>query len=165
MLPTVSSRLDVERLSRELMRALRAKASQRSFSRALGFTSNVAYSWETGRRFPEASVFLRATTRARQGFDAALREALALELVLGTTRLGTPRGVQKLVSELAGQTPLGELARQLGVDRTTLSRWLRGSTEPRLPELLRLVQIGTQRLLAFVELIVDPRQLPSARLS
>jgi transcriptional regulator with XRE-family HTH domain len=158
----VSSRLDVERLSRELMRALRARASQRDFSRALGFTSNVAYSWETGRRFPEASVFLRAAARARTGFEAALREALALGSA-GAGRLGTPRGVHKLVSELAGEAPLGELARQLGVDRTTLSRWLRGATEPRLPELLRLIQIGTQRLLAFVELVVDPRQLPSAR--
>ena len=98
----MSSALSVEQLSRELMRLLRGTQSQRAYSRALGFTSNV-------------------------------------------------------------ETPRGELARNLGVDRTTLSRWLAGNTEPRLPEFLRLVQVGTQRLMAFVALIVDPRELGSTR--
>jgi hypothetical protein len=72
------SALSVEQLSRELMRVLRGPASQRAYSRALGFTSNVAYSWETGRRFPEASVFLRAAGRNVAGFDAAARGVLSL---------------------------------------------------------------------------------------
>lgn len=156
------SALSVEQLSRELMRVLRGAASQRAYSRALGFTSNVAYSWETGRRFPEASVFLRAAGRKVPGFEAALPGVLSLGAP-GSARLATPRGVQHLVSELARETPRVELARNLGVDRTTLSRWLAGSTEPRLPELLRLVQVGTQRLLAFVALIVDPRELGSTQ--
>lgn len=159
----MSSALSVEQVSRELMRVLRGSASQRAYSRALGFTSNVAYSWETGRRFPEASVFLRAAGRAVAGFDAALAGVLSLARAPGSARLGTPRGVQQLVLELARETPRGELARSLGVDRTTLSRWLAGSTEPRLPELLRLIQVGTQRLLAFVALIADPRELGSTR--
>lgn len=159
----MSSALSVEQLSRELMRVLRGSVSQRAYSRALGFTSNVAYSWETGRRFPEASVFLRAAGLAVAGFEAALPGVLSLARLPGRTRLGTPRGVQQLVLELARETPRGELARNLGVDRTTLSRWLAGSTEPRLPELLRLVQVGTQRLLAFVALIADPRELSSTR--
>jgi transcriptional regulator with XRE-family HTH domain len=159
----MSSALSVEQLSRELMRVLRGAASQRAYSRALGFTSNVAYSWETGRRFPEASVFLRAAGRAVAGFDAALPGVLSLARAPGGARLSTPRGVQQLVLELARETPRVELARNLGVDRTTLSRWLAGSTEPRLPELLRLVQVGTQRLLAFVALIADPQKLSSTR--
>lgn len=159
----MSSALSVEQLSRELMRVLRGSASQRAYSRALGFTSNVAYSWETGRRFPEASVFLRAAARKVPELEAALPSVLALARAPGSARLGTPRGVQQLVLELARETPRVELARNLGVDRTTLSRWLAGSTEPRLPELLRLIQVGTQRLLAFVALLADPRELSSTR--
>jgi transcriptional regulator with XRE-family HTH domain len=153
----------MEQLSRELMRALRGSMSQRVYSRVLGFTSNVAYSWETGRRFPEASVFMRAAARRVAGFEAGLHGALSLSVGSGSARLGTPRGVHKLVLELARETPKGELAKNLGVDRTTLSRWLAGSTEPRLPELLQLMQVGTQRLLAVVALIVDPRELASTR--
>src|SRR5688572_23171910 len=159
----MSSALSVEQLSRELMRVLRGSASQRAYSRALSFTSNVAYSWETGRRFPEASVFLRAAARKVPELEAALPSVLALARAPGSARLGTPRGVQQLVLELARETPRVELAKNLGVDRTTLSRWLAGSTEPRLPELLQLMQVGTQRLLAVVGLIVDPRELASTR--
>src|SRR5687768_16114000 len=107
------------------MRLLRGSLAQREFSRALGFTSNVAYTWETGRRFPEASVFLRAAERMKPGFAARVREVLALPAAPKAQRLASARGVQWLAVELAGQTPVGELSAQLGVDRTTLSRWLR----------------------------------------
>jgi transcriptional regulator with XRE-family HTH domain len=157
------SGLPIEQLSRELMRVLRGGASQRQFSRALGFTSNVAYTWETGRRFPEASVFLRAAGKLEQDFEKRLREVLALPEPPRALRFGTPRGVHWLVGELSRQTPVGELALQLEVDRTTLSRWVRGTTEPRLPELLRLIAVGRQRLLAVVELLADPRALRATR--
>ncbi len=79
-------------------------------------------------------MFLRAAERTKPGFAARMREVLALPVTPKAQRLASPRGVHWLVVELAGQTPVGELSSQLGVDRTTLSRWLRGSTEPRLPE-------------------------------
>lgn len=157
------SGLSIEQLSRELMRALRGGSSQREFSRALGFTSNVAYTWETGRRFPEASVFLRAASRTKTDFEKRLRDVLALPEPPRALRFGTARGVHWLMGELSRQTPVGELASQLEVDRTTLSRWLRGATEPRLPELLRLIAVGRQRLLAVVEILADPRALGATR--
>jgi DNA-binding transcriptional ArsR family regulator len=92
-----------------------------------------------------------------------MKEVLALPEPPRALRLGTPRGVHWLVGELSRQTPVGELSSQLEVNRTTLSRWLRGATEPRLPELLRLVAVGRQRLLAVVELLSDPRALRATR--
>jgi hypothetical protein len=48
-------------------------------------------------------------------------------------------------------------------ERSTVERWLVGSTEPRLPELLCWVQATTQRLRDFVAIVVDPATLSSTR--
>lgn len=146
------------------MRCLRGDHSQRDFSKALGFTSNVVYTWETGRRFPEASTFFKAAARFEprfiQRFLALLRaDAKSLE----RSNPATSRGVQRLVEHLCQGVPMAELSERLGVDRTTLSRWVHGKTEPRLPDLLRLLQATTQQLFAVIALLTDPAQMPSAR--
>lgn len=152
--------VDFERLSGELLRRLRGRRSQRSFSRALGFDSNVSYAWESGRRSPETSLFLRAAERPHPQLSSQLQQLLQSSV---TGRLGSPRTVQSLVTHLVGRGNKAELSERIGVDRTTLSRWLKGKTEPRLPEFLRLVDATTQRLLSFVALFVDPSRLESTR--
>lgn len=155
---------DHQEISRDLIRALRGKRSQPMLSRQLGFRSNVVYSWEHGRRYPEVSLFLRTALRSR----SELVRDLALFFGLDDTAFGgrrgySPRTVTELVLRLAGTVPKSRLALELGVDRTTLGRWCAGKTEPRLPEFLALIQASTQRLLAFVALFADPSTLPSTR--
>lgn len=154
----------VDALSCELMRQLRGGDAQRQFSRGLGFSSNVAYVWETGRRFPEASVFFKAAHKREPQFAARFLSRLRLASpVLGRASLRTARGVQRLVEYLCQDANRSELARRVRVDRTTLSRWINGQTEPRLPDLLRLVEATTQQLLTVVAMLADPALLPSIR--
>ncbi len=146
------------------MMHLRGRHSQRAFSRTLGFESNVAYAWEHGRRFPEASTFFRAAERKDRRAKAKLLAFLQdYSDELEAARLSSPRTVQHLLLHLVGRGNRVALARRLGVDRTTLARWLQGKTEPRLPELLAVIEATTQRLLAFVELFADPAKLESTR--
>jgi transcriptional regulator with XRE-family HTH domain len=156
--------LSMPQVSRELVRHLRGGRSQSAFSRSLGFGSNVVYTWESGRRFPEVSVFFRAAelagVPAREHLIQFLPDAAT---ALGTARLVHPRAVQHLTVLLVGPAPKRELARRVGVDRTTLARWLGGQTEPRLPEFLRLVDVTSQRLLEFIGLFADPEQLPATQ--
>jgi transcriptional regulator with XRE-family HTH domain len=51
-----------------------------------------------------------------------------------------------------------DLARQLSVNRNTVARWLEGKTEPRVPQLLALVEATTHRALDF---LADLAELPS----
>jgi transcriptional regulator with XRE-family HTH domain len=158
------AKFSTAQVSRELMRYLRGSRSQPAFSKLLGFGSNVVYTWESGRRFPEVSVFLRAAELAQLPVQARLAEFLPDATgPLETGRIASPRAVQRISRLLVGQAPKRELARRVGIDRTTLARWLGGKTEPRLPEFLRLVEVATQRLLEFIELFADPEQLPSTR--
>lgn len=149
-------------MARELVRALRGRRSQLAASRRLGFDSNVFYAWESGRRFPAASVFARLAARSRVDVDAGVARFLG-ERAGALSPLSTVDGITQLLCALRGARPATELAAQVGVDRTTLARWLSGRTEPRLPELLRFVAVTTQRLLEFVALFADPSALPAAR--
>jgi transcriptional regulator with XRE-family HTH domain len=159
------SSIDYEALACEVMRALRGRRSQVAFSRRLGYRTNVAYPWESGRRFPTASEMLRAAARVRIDVRAAMtaffhgRLPDALE-GLQPTR---PRFVAALLRELRGPGPMEALAQRTGLSRSSISRLLSGDTEPRLPAFFRLVDATSRRLLDLLAGLVDLASLPSAR--
>jgi transcriptional regulator with XRE-family HTH domain len=154
--------MDCAAASKELILALRGQRSQVGLSRRLGYTSNVLYTWEHGRRAPVASAFFRLAARVGVDVNDGLRHFLADRgSVLPDVR--RPAGVSELVRALMTDWPIVELAESVGADRTTVGRWVNGATEPKLPELLRIVETTTQRLLDFLALFVDPESMPSAR--
>lgn len=153
--------MDYERLASELLRELRGKRSQAALMRRLGYSANAPYSWEAGRRFPPAQVLFELgllngcelpALRAFAGLSHAGRKA---EWSAGDTA--------EWLGRLLGETPASEVARVVGADRTTVSRWLHGQTEPRVPQLLQLVDRLTHRLVELVRLFVEPARLPSLR--
>lgn len=154
--------MDCAAISQELVKALRGEATQEQASRELGFTSNVFYPWESGRRAPEASRIFRLGELRGLPIGGRVRAFVEAE-TQARLRLGTPRGVQWLVKRLLGEASQSHVAERVGVDRTTVGRWVQGKTEPRLPELLELVQVTTQRLLPFVGCFWDPGELDATR--
>jgi transcriptional regulator with XRE-family HTH domain len=153
-----------DQVSRDLVRHLRGGRSQPAFSKLVGFGSNVVYTWESGRRSPETSSFFRAARVAKVPVHERIVEFIPeASSVVEPGRIATPRAVQHIVRLLVGRAPKRELARRIGVDRTTLARWLAGNAEPRLPEFLRLVDVTTQRLLQFIGLFASPADLPSTQ--
>jgi transcriptional regulator with XRE-family HTH domain len=131
-------------------------------SRRLGYTSNVLYTWESGRRAPNASAFFRLAARVGIDLAAALRSFLS-DRGAALSDARRPAGVAELVRALLADWPIVELAASVGADRTTVGRWVSGATEPKLPELLRVVETTTQRLFDFVAIFADPASLASTR--
>ncbi len=161
-LGTTAEGLDFEALCRDLLRELRGKRSQAAWSKRQGYASNVAYLWETGRRLPDASTFLRlaATDKRLLALSDFVRQPLQLQADASGCEVVD---VGWLLRELAGNLTTSALSRRVGVDRSTLSRWLQGQTLPRLPEFLRFVEATSGRLLDFLAIFVDPRRLASAK--
>lgn len=156
--------IEHDKLASELLRVFRGRRSQTAWNRRLGATSNMTYTWESGRRFPTAAKALWAA--ARSGID--VRGAIGrfyrtappwLEQVDPATR----GGVARLLEDLRGRTPISDLAERTGRSRFAVSRWLSGVAEPRLPDFLRLLEATSLRLLDFLAAFVDPSRLPSAR--
>jgi DNA-binding phage protein len=156
--------MDPARIAADWLRSIRGKRSQRSFSKRLGYASNIAYRWETGVCFPRAREALTLAKREGAAGRAALRAFLggALPPALTEVDLGTTAGVAELLRGLRGDTSLVELARRSGHSRFAIARWLSGAAEPRLPELLAMVEAMTFRLLDFLASFTNIERLPAA---
>jgi len=154
--------MNYESLSSELLRALRGKRSQTAFSKRLGYRSNVAYAWESGRAWPTALGFFGILERTGRKLEPALTAFSRARSGAGTKAdLTSARGVAAFLDELRGQIAIVDLARTAQRSRFAVARWLKGEAEPRLPDFLRLIECASLRLLDFVNCFVDPSTLPS----
>lgn len=155
--------LDYSLLARELVHSLRGKRPCSVLSRRAGYRSNVVYRWEQGQAWPHASAFFRFYEVAtRTPASGVLDRFFARHVGPHGSHSPTNTGaVAALLRNLSGKTPLIAISRASGINRFTLSRWMKGSAEPRLPELLQLVETLSRRLLDFLAALVDPATLPS----
>jgi transcriptional regulator with XRE-family HTH domain len=154
--------MDMHEVARELLLAIRGHRSQTAFSRRLGYRSNVAYAWEAGRRWPTGAETFRACHRTGIDVRGALVTFLGREPGwLDDRDPWSPDTVALLLDDLRGNTSVTELAQRSGLGRSRVSRWLGGHTEPRLPDLLRLVEAASARAVDLVAAFVDPMKLPS----
>ena len=154
--------MDYEQLSAEVIRSLRGKRSQAAFSRRLGFKSNIVNRWEARKAFPSASMFLRIVARAQPKQPSVLLRFFPRPPAqLLAVDPASPQGVAVFLRELRGKVPILALAKEAGCNRYSVSRWLSGSVEPRLPQLLQLIEVMSRRLLDFLARCTDPARLPS----
>lgn len=156
--------LDVKALAADWLRALRGRRSQVAFSRRLGYHSNIAYRWESGRCFPSAS----GTLQMVQALGGDVPKSLATFYRSRPPWLAevdpcSVRGVARLLDDLRGEASLVELARRTGFSRFAVTRWMHGKADPTLPEFLTLLEFTSRRLLDFVSSFIDIKELPSAR--
>jgi hypothetical protein len=153
--------MDFENVAKELIVALRGQRSQTAFSKRSGYRSNVASAWEAGRAWPTAARFFQIVERSGrklQSLSAFLRLPPAVD---AAQDMRTARGVAAFLDNLRGATAIVDLARAAGRSRFAVARWLKGEAEPRLPDLLRLIEAASLRLLDFLACFVDPSRLPS----
>lgn len=152
-------------LSAEMLRALRGRRSQTAFSRRLGYASNVAYPWESGRRFPTAAEMFRAAARTGLDVRAAVEPFFQRQLPdeLKTGDPTRPAFVAALLRAARGKIPMQLLAARIGQSRSAVSRILSGVTEPRLPTFFHLIDASTRRLLDLLAGFVDVGSLEAAR--
>ena len=134
--------MDFEQIAREYCRGVRGARSQVAWSRRLGYRSNVAYSWEKGRRWPTAAEAFRAAERNGTDLDGALRHFFgrACPAWIDTLNLSTAAAVAALLDEVRGTATISSLATKTGISRYAISRWLSGATEPKLPDFFRLFE-------------------------
>ena len=155
--------MNTEQISADWLRLIRGKRSQRAFSKRLGYASNIAYRWETGVCYPLAREALALAKRDGAAGRASLHAFLGglLPAELSDVDLGTRAGIVQLLRSLRGETSLVELARRSGHSRFSVARWLSGAAEPRLPELLTLLEAMTFRGLDFLASFTHIERLPA----
>ena len=155
--------MDFEQLAKEFCRALRGRRSQVAWSRRLGYRSNVAYSWEKGRRWPTAAEAFRAAERNGTDLDDALRRFFgrACPPWLDSLNLTTAAAVAALMDEVRGTATITSLAKKTGISRYAVSRWLAGTTEPKLPDFFRLFEACSTRLIDLISVLASHEYMPT----
>lgn len=153
---------DYVKIASEFMRALRGRRSQAAVSRRLGYRTNVAYVWESGRAFPTAANALAAAQRLGVDVRGALARFYRTPPAwLDDVDPASRGGVALLLEDLRGRTSVVELAQSSGKSRFALARWFRAEAEPRLPDFFLLLEKTSLRLLDFIAAFVEPTRLPS----
>lgn len=155
---------EYEALASELLRALRGKTSQRAFSRQLGYRSNVAYTWESGRRYPTAAEALRIAEHVGVDLQSSLLRFFRFEWRWSTRgRQASPELIAYFLDVVRGGATFIELSRRAGLSRFAVARVISGDAQPRLPDFLRLIEAASSRVLDFVGVLVEVDTLPSFR--
>jgi transcriptional regulator with XRE-family HTH domain len=156
--------MDHFKLASQLIGRMRGGRSQAVLSRRLRCKSNVVYSWQAGRRFPTAALFFRYAQLVKIDVAAGLTRFLgSMPDALSGRDFRDPFTTALLLQHMREGSTLAELARKLGSNRVSVGRWLKGEAEPRLPDLLRLIEATSLRLLDFIDIFVSPAELPETR--
>ena len=80
---------------------------------------------------------------------------------LDTFDPSTPEGIAAFLDDLRGSTSITDLSENSGISRCSVSRWLSGRTQPRLPDFFQLIEAASVRLVDLIAALVDPSLLPS----
>lgn len=142
-------------LVREVLVALRGARSQEELSRKLGYSFNQVYRWESGQKRVLWPDFVAICKAVKAPLKAAMGPLTVIEE-------GYDRA-PAIVARLKGPRKVQHLAAELGVPRTTVSRWLSGKTEPPLPDMFKLMEHGTLAFLEFLAALVTIEELPSLK--
>ena len=163
--PSARDGFDPDALAQELVKTLRGARSQMQFSRRIGRRSNVAYIWESGRSYPSASELFAIIGRLKGDPRSVCREFVRAHAGRGyDADPGTPEGVGAFLSSIVGDETAASMATELDVSRSTMHRWLTGKTQPRLHELLAIVQASTRAAGWLVEaLVLDVAKVESTK--
>jgi transcriptional regulator with XRE-family HTH domain len=149
--------VNMDQAASEFLRAVRGRRSQLALARRLGYRSNPVANWETGRRFPTAREALRVCRRVR--IDVA--GSFARFLPAAAADRDVERDLAGWLRDVKGKAAIGNVAERSGLSRFAVSRFLRGSAEPRLPDFLRLVEAMTGRASDLVAELVPIERVPS----
>lgn len=107
----------------------------------------------------------RLAALSRVDVEAALRSILRkpdVTLVSESSSHGGPSiDGRAWLTELTTGWSAVELARELDCNRNTVARWFQGLTEPKVHQVLHLVQLTTQRLLDFIAQFVPLTEIPA----
>jgi hypothetical protein len=153
--------MNYETIAVELVRALRGRRSLAELSRKAGYRSNAAHRWESRRSWPTMARVLDLHRRLHPRAAPRVLGFASEQIGLRAMPRSSVEEVAAFLREIKGKTSINHIAEAGGFSRFSVTRWLKGSAEPKLPEFLCLVEVCSRRLLDLLALFVDPGLLPS----
>lgn len=148
-----AKQINFEVLAVETIRALRGDRSQLQISRELGFSFNQIGKWESFEKRILWDDFVLLTKLKQAPLNKAL---LLLSLGYGGTKAGN------ILAELKADLSATEFARRLGFNRVQFSRWLNGTADVPLADMLSIFQHVRNGVAQFILRILAGTTIPSS---
>lgn len=145
--------MDYEALQTDLLRALRGRQVQARLSKKMGFQFNQSYRWESGRTAIGWNQFVRYCQACKADLPGALKKAFSY--------VGRPDEAAAFCRHFLASRKQLDFAREVGVSRYVLSRWLGRRTVPSLAQMLAVMDVGSIDFHRFLELLTKNAELPS----
>jgi transcriptional regulator with XRE-family HTH domain len=163
-MPAASAPHDYAALAAELVRALRGRRSCAQLSRRAGYRSNMVQRWEAQQCWPTAAAFAALHARLNPREPSWLARFFHGQPAwLGGLDPCSPAAVAAFLRQLKGKTAVVRIAELAGKNRYSVARWFDGRAQPKLPELLLLVDVTARRLPDLAASFVDPERVPALR--
>jgi transcriptional regulator with XRE-family HTH domain len=141
-----------EHIDLELLRTLRGKRSQAHFSQILGYRYNQVHLWEMGKRTLDWNDFVHLCSTLKRPLTSTILKLTALQDELA---------IAKILSHGFRSHKKNELAKNLGISTSKLSRWLSGKSVPSLQESFRMMSLAYLNFADFLDEIAGPGKLRS----
>jgi DNA-binding transcriptional regulator YiaG/DNA-binding transcriptional ArsR family regulator len=145
-----------EKISSEIIKAIRGDSTVSQFSKHLGFEFNQVAKWESG----EKRILWTDLVNIAKICKLPLRESLQNASFSGADLPEVNAGI--LLHELKGEISTPEFARRLGYSRLKLHRWLSGEIAIPLADFLRILNLVRGNALFFIEGLVGANRVPTA---
>jgi hypothetical protein len=129
----------------------------------MGFRTNVVYTWECARSEPSALQLFQLAGKVGVDPRKALRRFYRQppHWLEGSGPLARNH-VAAMLEHERGSVPVLHVAKESGVSRFSLARYLHAEADIRLSDFLRVLETCSRRLLDFLALWVDVAMLPAA---
>lgn len=144
--------IDFSLLQSELLKALRGKKSRTQMNQDLALSHNLFHRWESGKHKMPWQDFLHM---------AKLCHVPLTQSFSFVWYKGDPANTADLVKTLLAERKISEISAEMKISSSSLERWLKGKTQPSLPDLFKLIHVCTDRFVDFISLMVPANQLRS----
>jgi transcriptional regulator with XRE-family HTH domain len=148
--------MEYAQLKRELLIHLRGQLAQSQVNKKLGLTFNKMYRWESGTSHIMWPDFVDFCDALKIPLKKFVKEAYSFSENLKLS--------PALVKHFVGQSTQKEISETLEISRYTLSRWLKGTSDPTLDQMFALMDYASPDFLRFLEMITQGVVLPVAQL-
>ncbi len=145
--------MNFQKLEMEILRGVRGSLSQQRLSTKMGFAFNKVYRWECGRLNIKWKDFVRFCECSEIDLHFYVKMFFGVDTI--------DLNPKTVVMALKGLRDVAELAKQIGRQQRVLQRWINGSSEPYLRDVLKLIYVTSGALLEFSAQLAGKRGLPT----
>jgi transcriptional regulator with XRE-family HTH domain len=145
--------MDLEKLEKEFLRAIRGRLSQSQLSQKLGYRSNKVYKWESGLNNMSWLEFIRVAEIRRLNFKPSVRKLLGYK--------GKLQNTAEFSKFLVGTVSFRDISQRLNISEGLIEKWLKGKSIPSLLQVLIMIEFIYRVLPEFIAGFVDVELVPS----